>query len=242
MNKLNLLLTKKKIQYVILQKGNVVLDENWSSEEEDSIIDYEKQLLQIINNNPVDEINVISAYNWFGMTPIIEQHELAKDIVSLNANINENTHELMLNVNNKYNVQFYFAMPNNTYKILKKSNKPTKFLVSGDRFLNYIEIGKNQKYQLHIHLLHEQVEFFVFFRKKILLYNHLDESSEVDFLYFILFTISKMPFGIQDCDIMLYGEIEAHQTFVSELKKFAAHSQLSKQNIQNNSHILLYHV
>ena len=56
---------------------------------------------------------------------------------------------------------------------------------------------------------------------KILLYNNLDANSEVDFLYFIMFAVSKLNFDLKNVQFLVYGEIDENETFLGELQKFA---------------------
>ena len=56
---------------------------------------------------------------------------------------------------------------------------------------------------------------------KILLYNNLDANSEVDFLYFIMFAVSKLNFDLKNVQFLVYGEIDENETFIGELQKFA---------------------
>jgi len=96
---------------------------------------------------------------------------------------------------------------------------------------------KNSK-EIHINLYHNQCEFFAISNKKIILYNNLDVNSEVDFLYFVMFTLSKIGFGINETQFYVYGETTENETFISELQKFVKNIKIVFDNIPNKNFIL----
>ena len=142
----------------------------------------------------------------------------------------------MLSVNKKFGVQFYYTFPKNYYQLIKDLNVATNFNFSGEKFLNTIN-PKNQK-EIHINLYHNQCEFFALNQKKIVLYNNLDVNSEVDFLYFIMFTLSKIGFGINETQFLVYGETTENETFISELRKFVKNLKIVYDNIPKKNFIL----
>lgn len=87
-------------------------------------------------------------------------------------------------------------MPKELYQKIKSSNIPAVFNFSGEKFLSQT-LAKTSGEQIHINLYHNQAEFFAMKDGKILLYNNLDANSEVDFLYFIMFAVSKLNFDLK---------------------------------------------
>jgi len=71
---------------------------------------------------------------------------------------------------------------------------PYSFNFSGEKMLNTID-NKHDN-EIHINLYHNQVEFLALENGKLVLYNNLDATSEIDFLYFIMFTLSKIGFDV----------------------------------------------
>ena len=142
----------------------------------------------------------------------------------------------MLSVNKKFGVQFYYTFPKYFYERIKSQNLPTHFNFSGEKFLNSLK--SKAKKEIHINLYHHQVEFFALNENKVILYNNLDANSEVDFLYFILFTLNKIDFDIQETHFYLYGEMKENETFISELKKFVPKLEIIAENSSNNNFIL----
>ena len=142
----------------------------------------------------------------------------------------------MLSVNKKFGVQFYYTLPKDYYQTIKDLKLPTNFNFSGEKFLQQIN-PKNQK-EIHINLYHHQCEFFALNNKKIILYNNLDVNSEVDFLYFIMFTLSKIEFGIDETQFFVYGETTENETFISELRKFVKNLKIVFDNIPKRNFIL----
>ena len=183
------------------------------------------------------EIAVVSALNHFTVMPEgFPEHELGYDLISFNAPVNREHEELMLSVNKKQGIQFYYTFPRNHYQSIKKLNLPAKFNFSGEKFLQSLNL-KNQK-EIHINLYHHQCEFFAFDRKKMVLYNNLDVNSEVDFLYFIMFTLSKIGFGISETHFFVYGETTENETFITELRKFVKNLKIMFDNIPKRNFVM----
>lgn len=237
MQKLALLFTKDGLQWQI-SKGKTILEEESHFVDEESFLNFiEDKLENVLSGNLVNEINVISALNHFSLTPdTFADHELGYKLISYNANVDETNEELMLSVNKKYGVQFYYTFPKYFYNRIKVLKVPTKFNFSGESFLNKISV-KNQK-EIHINLYHHQVEFFAFENKKVILYNNLDTNSEVDFLYFIMFTLSKIGFSTTDTNFYIYGETAENDTFISELKKFVKKLKIVSENSAKKNFVL----
>ena len=237
MEQLQLLFTKDGVQYQILKNKNVSEENSYFIEEESPQNFLAQKLEKILTLKNFSEIKVISALNHFTLMPEgFSEHELGYDLIALNAPVDRENEELMLSLNKKFGIQFYYAFPKSTYQKIKKLEIPTKFNFSGEQFLNQVFV-KNQK-EIHINLYHQQCEFFAFDQKKIILYNNLDVSSEVDFLYFIMFTLSKIEFGIHDTQFFVYGETTENETFISELKKFVKNIKIVFDNIPKKNFIL----
>ncbi len=236
MKKLHLLFTKDGLQYQI-SKGRNVLEENgYFLTEENPEIDITESLETILGKD-FSEISVVSALNHFTLMPEgFSDHESGFQLIAYNANVEEKNEELMLSVNKKFAVQFYYTFPKIFYTKIKALNKPVHFNFSGEKFLNSISLRGNK--EIHINLYHNQCEFFAFDRKKVILYNNLDVSSEVDFLYFIMFTLSKIGFGIDETQFFVYGETTENETFISELRKFVKKLKIVFDNIPQRNFIL----
>lgn len=236
MKKLQLLFTKDGLQYQI-QKGKSVLEEYAYFVSEETPENLVSQKLDEVLTKDFSEISVISALNHFTLMPEgFSEHELGFDLISYNANVDSETEELMLSVNKKFGVQFYYTFPKDFYHKIKSLEKPTKFNFSGEKFLNSVSLKGGK--EIHINLYHSQCEFFAFDRKNIILYNNLDVNSEVDFLYFIMFTLSKIGFGIEDTQFLVYGETTENETFISELRKFVRKLKIGFDNIPKENFIL----
>ncbi len=218
MNKLFLLFMKDGLQYHISGSRSSGVRSFFVNEE--SPADFiSTKLSEILNAKNFSEISVVSALNHFTLMPAgYDQHETGYDLIAYNAPVDRDNEELMLSINKKFGVQFYYTFPKEFYTRIKSLNLPTTFNFSGEKFLNSIQ-NKNQK-EIHINLYNNQCEFFALDGKQVILYNNLDVNSEVDFLYFIMFTLSKIGFGLNDTAFFVYGETTENETFISELKKF----------------------
>ena len=237
MEKLNLLFTKDGLQYQICKNKTVVEESSFLQNDDETPLDILEKLNLVLSTKRFKEIQVISAINHFTLMPeSFTEHELGYDLIGFNASLEKEKEELMLSVNKKYGVQFYYTLPKNFYQRIKENNLPTNFNFSGEKFLQQIN-PKNQK-EIHINLYHHQCEFFALNNKKIILYNNLDVNSEVDFLYFIMFTLSKIEFGIDETQFFVYGETTENETFISELRKFVKNLKIVFDNIPRKNFIL----
>lgn len=72
----------------------------------------------------------------------------------------------------------------------------------------------------------------------MVLYNNLDVNSEVDFLYFIMFSLEKIGFKVNDTQFFVYGETKENDTFISELAKFVTHLKVVFENKPQQQFIL----
>lgn len=237
MEKLSLLFTKDGLQYQ-LSNARGVLDENSFFKNEESPENFVDAALDaVLSEKKFQLIEVFSALNHFGLAPAgFLQHDLGYKIISYNAPVDEENEELMLSVNKKFGVQFYYAFPLDWYKKIKAVNVPTGFNFSGEKLLNKLQ-ARNQK-EIHIHLYHNQAEFLALDYKKVVLYNNLDATSEVDFLYFIMFSLSKIGFSTAETRFFVYGETTENETFISELKKFVKELSIVYTNAPKKNFIL----
>ena len=237
MEQLKILFTKDGVQYQITKNKTVLEENSFFVTEESPENALTEKITAILALKTFKEVTVISALNHFTLMPEgFKEHDLGYDLISFNAPIKKEAEELMLSVNKKFGVQFYYTFPKSIYQQIKSLAIPTKFNFSGEQFLNNISV-RNQK-EIHINLYHQQCEFFALDQKKVILYNNLDVTSEVDFLYFIMFTLSKIGFGIADTQFFVYGETTENETFISELKKFVKNLKIIYDNIPNKNFIL----
>ncbi|WP_027380138.1 DUF3822 family protein [Chryseobacterium daeguense] len=237
MNVLNLLFTKDGLTYQIAKNKSIVEEKSYFVDEESPENFIADQLDEVLIRQRFDEIQVISALNHFTLMPEgFSQHETGFDLIAYNAPVDKEKEELMLSINEKFKVQFYYTFPKNFYKKIKELALPVNFNFSGEKFLNSIN-NKNNK-EIHINLYHNQCEFFAIDNKKVILYNNLDVNSEVDFLYFVMFTLSKIGFGINETNFYAYGETTENETFISELQKFVKNLKIIYDNIPNKNFIL----
>jgi hypothetical protein len=238
MNGLHLLFTKDGLIYQISKNKNVLEEKSYLVNEESPKNFIPQKLEEVLLKQRFDEISVISALNHFTLMPEgFTDHEAGYDLISFNAPVDKENEELMLSVNKKFSVQFYYTFPKDFYRKIKDLSIPVKFNFSGEKFLNSIN-NKNKK-EIHINLYHNQCEFFAIDNKKVILYNNLDVNSEVDFLYFVMFTLSKIGFGINDTSFFVYGETTENETFISELQKFVKNIKIVFDNIPNKNFLLL---
>jgi hypothetical protein len=238
MNVLNLLFTKDGLIYQISKNKNVLEEKSYLVDEESPKNFIAQKLEEVLLKQRFDEVSVISALNHFTLMPEgFAEHDAGYDLISFNAPVDKDNEELMLSVNKKFNVQFYYTFPKNFYHKIKDLSIPVRFNFSGEKFLNSIH-HKNKK-EIHINLYHNQCEFFAIDNKKVILYNNLDVNSEVDFLYFVMFTLSKIGFGINDTNFFVYGETTENETFISELQKFVKNIKIVFDNIPNKNFSLM---
>lgn len=237
MEQLKLLFTKDGLQYQISRNKNVSGEHSFFVSEDSPENFLQIKLDTVLEQKNFKEISVISALNHFTLMPEgFSDHDLGYDLIAFNAPVDREKEELMLSVNKKFGLQFYYTLPKATYRKIKDLALPTNFNFSGEQFLNTIS-AKNQK-EIHINLYHNQCEFFALDHKKVILYNNLDVNSEVDFLYFIMFTLSKIGFGSSDTQFYVYGETTENETFISELKKFVKNLKIVYDNIPKKNFIL----
>ncbi|MCC2591092.1 DUF3822 family protein [Chryseobacterium sp. MFBS3-17] len=236
MEKLNLLFTKDSVFYQFMRSKSVKEESSFTPDDEvlqDSVL----EKLNAVLEKKTDRITVISALNHFTMVPEgFSQHDAGYDLIALNAGIDADKEELMLAVNKKYGVQFYYTFPKDLYHRLKGKNIPVNFNFSGEKFLSSISPRSGK--EIHINLHHNQCEFFALNGKKIKLYNNLDMTSEVDFLYFIMFSLSKIDFGINETRFYVYGETSENETFISELQKFVKQLKIVYDNLPKKKFLI----
>ncbi|WP_370898909.1 DUF3822 family protein [Chryseobacterium gossypii] len=237
MNVLNLLFTKDGLIYQIARNKSILEEKSYFVTEESPENFIADELEKVLIKQRFDEISVVSALNHFTLMPEgFSEHEAGFDLIAFNAPVDKEKEELMLSINRKYKVQFYYTFPKNYYRKIKDLAIPVHFNFSGEKFLNSIHTKNNK--EIHINLYHNQCEFLAIDNKQIILYNNLDVNSEVDFLYFIMFTLSKIGFGINDTNFFAYGETTENETFLSELQKFVKHLKIVYDNIPNKNFIL----
>lgn len=238
MNVLNLLFTKDGLIYQITKNKSVLEENSYFVDEESPKNFISEKLEDVLLKQRYDEVSVISALNHFTLMPEgFENHDSGYELIAFNAPVDKENEELMLSVNKKFNLQFYYTFPKLFYKKIKDLSIPVRFNFSGEKFLNSIN-NKNNK-EIHINLYHNQCEFFAISNKKIILYNNLDVNSEVDFLYFVMFTLSKIGFGINETNFYVYGETTENETFISELQKFVKNLKVVFDNIPNKNFLLV---
>lgn len=237
MQQLVLLFTKGGLQYQLIQGKKVVEDVAFFNEEEQSIDFLKEKLATCLALPNLSAVRVISALNHFTMMPEgFSQHELAYDLIRYNAPVDEENEEVMLSLNKKYKVQFYYTLPRVFYQMIKQQAPKAHFNFSGEKFLNTLQ--NHGKKEIHINLYHHQCEFFALNGNQVVLYNNLDVNSEVDFLYFIMFTLSKIGFGLAETHFFVYGETTENDTFISELTKFVKHLKIGFDNLHQKNFIM----
>ncbi len=237
MQKLSLLFIKDGLQYQILKNKTVLEEHGFYAEDAAGQNSVQEKLKTLLETKKFSQISVISALNHFTLMPEgFAQHDLGYELIAFNAPVERADEELMLSVNKKFGVQFYYTMPKEIYLMIKALNIPATFNFSGEKFLNSIQ-SRNQK-EIHINLYHNQCEFVALDHKKVILYNNLDVNSEVDFLYFIMFTLSKIGFGIAETSFFVYGETTENETFISELRKFVKKIKIVFDNVPKKNFVM----
>jgi len=195
MKNLSLLFTKDGLQWQINEADNVTEEEARFVTDETPENFIENELDKILRREAWAEIKVFSAFNHFSLTPeVFTENQLGQQIISYNSDVKTESEELMRSINQKYGVQFYYSFPKHFYQKIKDLSSVSNFHFSGERFLDSVNINKDN--EIHINLYHNQVEFLALENEKLVLYNNLDATSEIDFLYFIMFTLSKIGFDI----------------------------------------------
>lgn len=238
MAKLSILLTKDSIGWAT-GKGSSYLEKHYTATEDHPLELILDKLDEAFETPKIKKVEVISAINHFTLLPLgFDQHELAYPLLSFNAKVDENLEEAMLAKNRSFHVQFYYALPKRIYQKIKSKKLPTLFNFSGEKLLENLVLRKS-KPQFHIHLYEKQCEFFAFKNSKIVLYNNLDEGAEVDFLYFVMFSVKKLGFSLGETLFYIYGNVEANETFLQELHKFSPHVNIVGENLKNKFNFIL---
>ena len=237
MKNLSLLFTKDGLQWQIYEADNVTEEEARFVTDETPENFIENELDKILRREAWVEIKVFSAFNHFSLTPeVFTENQLGQQIISYNSDVKTESEELMKSINQKYGVQFYYSFPKHFYQKIKDLSSVSNFHFSGERFLDSVNINKDN--EIHINLYHNQVEFLALENGKLVLYNNLDATSEIDFLYFIMFTLSKIGFDINKTYFYIYGEISENDTFISELEKFVPAISIVYENFKGKHFIV----
>lgn len=242
MSNLSILFTGKELHWRLGKGRKAVtksyfLDSDSEKAKDDQFLG--EEVTRAFQQKGIEKIEMITAYNHFTMVPLgFDYHKLGYQLISYNSQPDENEEELMLAVNKKNQVQFYYTLPHSIYDKLKAISIPKDYTFSGDRFLNKIAVNK-KKDQVHIHLYQNRVEFFVIEKGKIMLYNNLDSTSEVDFLYFIMFAVSKLKLNLKELQFFVYGNIVDNDTFLSELQKFSSQVYVVSENLKDKVDFIL---
>ena len=237
MKNLSLLFTKDGLQWQINEADNVTEEEARFVTDETPENFIEDELDKILRRENWAEIKVFSAFNHFSLTPeVFTENQLGQQIISYNSDVKTESEELMQSINQKYGVQFYYSFPKHFYQKIKDLSSVSNFHFSGERFLDSVNINKDN--EIHINLYHNQVEFLALENGKLVLYNNLDATSEIDFLYFIMFTLSKIGFDINKTHFYIYGEISENDTFISELEKFVPAISIVYENFKGKHFIV----
>ena len=237
MKNLSLLFTKDGLQWQIYEADNVTEEEARFVTDETPENFIENELDKILRREAWAEIKVFSAFNHFSLTPeVFTENQLGQQIISYNSDVKTESEELMKSINQKYGVQFYYSFPKHFYQKIKDLSSVSNFHFSGERFLDSVNVNKDN--EIHINLYHNQVEFLALENEKLVLYNNLDATSEIDFLYFIMFTLSKIGFDINKTYFYIYGEISENDTFISELEKFVPAISIMYENFKGKHFIV----
>ena len=237
MKNLSLLFTKDGLQWQINEAENVTEEEARFVTDETPENFIENELDKILRREAWAEIKVFSAFNHFSLTPeVFTENQLGQQIISYNSDVRTESEELMWSINQKYGVQFYYSFPKHFYQKIKDLCSVSNFHFSGERFLDSVNVNKDN--EIHINLYHNQVEFLALEDGKLVLYNNLDATSEIDFLYFIMFTLSKIGFDINKTYFYIYGEISENDTFISELEKFVPAISIVYENFKGKHFIV----
>ena len=237
MKNLSLLFTKDGLQWQIYEAENVTEEEARFVTDETPENFIENELDKILRREAWAEIKVFSAFNHFSLTPeVFTENQLGQQIISYNSDVKTESEELMRSINQKYGVQFYYSFPKHFYQKIKDLSSVSNFHFSGERFLDSVNVNKDN--EIHINLYHHQVEFLALENGKLVLYTNLDATSDIDFLYFIMFTLSKIGFDINKTHFYIYGEISENDTFISELEKFVPAISIVYENFKGKHFIV----
>ncbi len=204
----------------------------------------EKSLENSIDKNWVDifpstltlqEVEIICSVPQFSIFPYgYEDDVIGAESIAWNAS-HELPQEAMLSMHPKFALQWYFSIIKEDYNLLKNKFPNATFEFSGGKFLQSISIGKGK--ECHIHLEENTCEFLMLSHKKLVLYNFLEASEEIDFLYFIMFSLKKVHFEISRTRFSIYGNTKLNITFIEELKRFGAKVSIKPEHA-NGRHFL----
>ncbi|SHI30541.1 Protein of unknown function [Cruoricaptor ignavus] len=234
---LNLLFTKDGLQYRTFNQRKILEEKSFFADENSPQNLIFNELSKILKSQKFTDISVISAINHFTLMPAgFKVHDSGFDLIALNADVQRDREELMLSVNRKYAVQFYYSFPLGFYREIKSLNTRTHFNFSGEKFLNALQTKAGK--EIHVNLYYNQCEFFALDKGRVILYNNLDANSEVDFLYFVMFTLKKLKFEIAETKFFLYGEVAENETFTTELQKFAPNVNIVFANSSGKNFML----
>lgn len=237
MQNLSLLFTKDGLQWQISEADQIIEEEARFVTEVTPKDFIEQELEKILKRHSWEKIKVFSAFNHFSLAPEdFSHHELGHAVISYNAETSPEHELLKSTTNTKHGVQFYYCFPKVFYRKIEETRVPFTLDFSGEVFLDAINTQKPR--EIHINLYHHQMEFLVMEEGKLLLYNNLDATSDVDFLYFIMFSMNKIGFSIENTFFYIYGEIPDNETFISELEKFTPHIQVAYENFKGK-HLIL---
>lgn len=136
MNVLNLLFTKDGLICQIVKNKNILEEKSYFVTEETPANLIEQKLDEVLIKQRYDEIHIISAFNHFTLMPEgFSEHDAGFDLIAFNAPTDREKEELMLSINKKFNIQFYYTFPKNYYKKIKELAIPVHFNFSGEKFL-----------------------------------------------------------------------------------------------------------
>ena len=121
-----------------------------------------------------------------------------------------------------------------TFKVKKHLNDLSEFILKHSQKENFIHFCGN----LALDILDKALPLQNISYKKVVLYNNLDADSEVDFLYFIMFSLSKINFGTAETHFHIYGETHENETFISELRKFVKNIKVHFDNAPKKNFVL----
>ncbi|MDN5396187.1 MAG: DUF3822 domain-containing protein, partial [Chryseobacterium sp.] len=112
MNVLNLLFTKDGLIYQIAKNKSILEEKSYFVTEETPENLIEDKLDEILLKQRFEEIHVISALNHFTLMPEgFSEHDAGFELIAFNAPADREKEELMLSVNKRFGVQFYYTFP-----------------------------------------------------------------------------------------------------------------------------------
>src|SRR5687767_6145329 len=120
MNVLKLLFTKDGLTYQIAKNKSIMEEKSYFVDEESQESFIGDKLDEVLIKQRFEEIHVISALNHFTLMPEgFSEHEKGFELISYNAPVDKEKEELMLSINEKFKIQFYYTFPKNFYKKIK---------------------------------------------------------------------------------------------------------------------------